>query len=119
MIEKIENQSIRVSNKSITVFDSTGKTKNVITKIETFYSMPFNKQMEWNIKFHKYGKMPVERMFLYNNKWYFLDDNKYIPSFLSEDKYSLKVQKEAREKLENVKKFNAIIINVEQIIDKR
>ena len=121
MIDKIENQIIKLSDKSITVINKeTNKTKNVVTGIESFYKMQFNKQMEYNILFRKYGKLPLDRMILHDKQWYFLDDGNYIPQFLSEDDYTIKVQTQAKNKLDNVKNCQKIItIAIEKIIDNR
>lgn len=115
----LNNQIVKISNKSITVKDENNKTKNVITGIESFYSMPFNRQMDWNMKFHKYGKMPLDRMFLHNDKWYLLIDQNYMPTALTDSEYIRNKQKLAEEKLNNAINFKVIIINVLQLFDGR
>ena len=119
MKELLNNQVVRLSNKSITVKNENGKTKNVITGIEMFSNMAFNKQMDWNIKFRKYGKMPLERMFLYKNKWYLLMDKKYIPTYLSNTDYTDKIINITKEKLNNATSFGVEIIDVLEFIDTR
>lgn len=124
MLDKIKNEVIKLSNNSITVVNAdTGKTKHVITGIETFKTMSFRDQCEWNMKWHKQaikcGGMPLDRMVFYKNQWYFLDGGHYIPEFITESDYATKTIAEAKEKLENAKNSGVIFITVKSIVDRR
>lgn len=58
-MERLKNLNndyyIKVGKTSITIKDWKGKTRGIIRNINTWNSLPFNKKVDWNIKFKKMG----------------------------------------------------------------
>ncbi|MBQ1777224.1 MAG: hypothetical protein IIZ93_03615 [Acidaminococcaceae bacterium] len=74
-MEELENQRVKISDRSITCKDENGKTKGVVTGAIRFKSLQPNKQMEYFRRISESGLWcsgEMDKVYILNGKIYYL-----------------------------------------------